>query len=101
MFARYVAVISRDHVTLTNQTSGSSVAREAPIAFSSNEQILGNYRAAYEFIDGLVRAMEGRARFFRIATVVVSLAHSYNPSLDREAALRLFRDLGFVRVQVH
>lgn len=98
--SRYTAVISRDHIALTNRRTGASVAKSAPIPFSSDEQLIENYDAAYNFLGELVRTMEGRARWLRIATVVASVAKSRNSNPDSEAVRRLFADLGFVRIQI-
>lgn len=98
--SRYTAVISRDHVALTNCRTGASVAKSAPIPFSSDEQLIENYDAAFDFVAELIRTMEGRARWFRIPTIVVTVPNSQNSNLDSQAVRRLFEELGYVRIQI-
>jgi hypothetical protein len=98
--SRYTAAISRDHVALTNCRTGASIAKSAPIPFSSDEQLIENYDAAFNFLGELLRTMEGRARWFRIPTIVVTFPNSRNSNLDSQAVRRLFEELGFVRIQI-
>ena len=94
------ATISRNHISLTNEKTGESVTRTASRPFSSADRLIADAANAASFLGGLVRDLEGRRRWFLLATADVALIGEQLTQQDQREAERLFTEQGFVRVRV-
>ncbi|WP_211091151.1 hypothetical protein [Sphingomonas sp. S2M10] len=98
---RYRAAVSRNHVHLTNMTTGATVTRTSACSFSSESRLIADPKGAATFIGELIRELEGRRRWFRFLPIVdVTLAGGLTTPEDRGAVRRIFVEHGFVRVRV-
>jgi hypothetical protein len=99
---RYRAAVSRNHVHLTNITTGETVTKTSSSPFSSDGRLIADPESAAAFIGELIRELEGRRRWLRFLPIVdVTLADGPRTPEDREEARRIFVEHGFVRVRVN
>ena len=98
---RYNAAISRNHINLTNPSTGDSIARAAIKPFSSEQRMIADEKEAASFAGEMIRQIEGRGRWLRLfPTVQVTIVGEPRERRDFEDVHRLFHELGFVRVRV-
>lgn len=88
---RYSATISRNHISLTNTSTGETVARTASKPFSSETLLLADQKGAASFAGDLIRQIEGRGRWLRIfPTISVTIAWEPRARQDFDDVHRLF-----------
>ncbi|WP_156363622.1 hypothetical protein [Sphingomonas sp. Leaf357] len=98
---RYSATISRNHISLTNTSTGETIARTASKAFSSEAHLISDQEGAASFAGDLIRQIEGRGRWLRIFPIIsVKIAGEPLARQDFDDVRRLFHEQGFVRVKV-
>jgi hypothetical protein len=82
---RYTAVISPNHIRLTNCETGESVARTATRPFSSEHRMIADGEAAASFLGGLIREVEESRRWLRLwPTIEVAITGELRGKPDQE-----------------